>query len=647
MNQEQILASIDWCLVQLKAEQNPDGSFTSTTREYIRGTVVASHNRRTTFYPSAIVLALEQNESRIAEEIRNQAVAFLLQESGPTYEYHYWTHDQTNLPSYPPDLDDTLLALTAIHSVDERLITGKCLAWLLRHLITNEKKPGGPYRTWLSNSLKQASWHDIDGVVNANIHFALHKLGIKTPILTEFCQQIVYEQRWYSSYYIGIWPMLYSLARLPIWQNQTVWIPIWQEYINSPNDLLGQALVLSSAIRTNSTDHTGLQKLAAKLVHACTNKNVLVDDCSYIMERHGADITELSGSKSWTLAAIAESLELFRKKFFQSEKIGGDKNKNKRHERIIGKIKNRFASLSPELQKKTNELITKIDAQDPRHEITLSAYFTNEYTDRPLSNQDIEKIDYLNTLNWLTCQIHNNLFDETKHEYLLAIAQLVWREIGNELATLCYGKNTTRQQIVAVIDEVDSANALEFAGRLKHQDGSINLARTWPNIAQNAESSKSIGLSIGVSLVFALGGNVDVTVINKVTTYYRHYLTAKQICDDIHDWENDLTNLQINPTIIALLKEYSLVFPEKDSLNLNNDLQTLREIFWYKVMPSRLVEASEHCVKAASWCRDLPWLTRPDFFLENIQIVSKKINSCRSNFLKTNEFLNTYANFSA
>ena len=139
MNQELLMASTEWCLAQLKAEQNPDGSFTSTTREFCRGTLVASHSRRTTFYSAAITLALQESKSPIVEEISGQAVSFLLHEAGPNYEYRYWSHDQTSLPDYPPDLDDTLLALAAIHTVDERLITGRCLAWLLRHLITGEK----------------------------------------------------------------------------------------------------------------------------------------------------------------------------------------------------------------------------------------------------------------------------------------------------------------------------------------------------------------------------------------------------------------------------------------------------------------------------------------------------------------------------
>lgn len=648
MNQDQLLASIDWCLAQLKAEQNPDGSFTSTTREFARGTLVASHNRRTTFYSAAITLALEQSSASLATEIKNQAVSFLLHEAGPNYEYRYWTHDQTHLPSYPPDLDDTLLAIAAIHSVDERLITGRCLAWLLRHLIAGEKKPGGPYRTWLFSPTKQDVWHDIDGVVNANIYYALTRLGINAPQLAEFCHTLVQEQRWHSPYYIGIWPTLYSLSRLNIWKDmQTNWLAIWQDYIHSPNDTLSQALILSSALRTGYTDTGALRKLAAKVMRACADANDTLENCAYIMERHGADTTELSGARGWTLAAMVESLELFKEKFYPQPKILTESISEQLYQQVTARTYERFSNLPETLRLPALQAVQNIITIDKRQEIGLAAYYANEYLNAPLAKRITEELGYLNMLGWLAYQIYDDWLDEGKSHSPLTIAQIAWREVGGSFTSLCRGQIPLHNWVKSLLDEVDIANGLDYAtNRLPQYTDGITLPAPLPEV-QNMTYCKSIGHALGVGIVFALGTQARENTLEGITQFFRHYLTAKQLCDDIHDWEQDLIALRITPVIQLVLAQYKLEHPETESIKLAQDLTQLRQIFWNHSMPILLANASDHCTQAASWCRDLPWQTKPTFFLNGLQQVQNAIQRCRSEFFKTTEFINTYAAITA
>lgn len=644
MNLESLSTSIDWCLDQLKAEQNPDGSFISTTREFCRGTLVTSHHRRTTFYPSAITLALQSSPAKIAEEIRGQAVSFLLHEAGPSYEYRYWSHDQTNLPDYPPDLDDTLLALAAIHSVDDRLITGRCLAWLLRHLIGVETKPGGPYRTWLFSPGNRTAWQDIDGVVNTNIYYALCQLGIKAPGLADYCRTIVNEQRWHSPYYIGIWPMLYSLSRLNLWKkDQTHWATIWQEYIHSPNDTLSQALVLSSAIRTRYNDQTNLQRLVTKLVNACSETNKELDQCSFIMERHGVDTTELSGARGWTLATIVEALELYKQKFYPDPKINPNTAAQACYSNATEKAKQRFFYTPEPLKKLATNALAKIIKLDKHQEIGLAAFYTNLYLNSPLDQNIVEELGQINMLGWLAQTIYDDWTDENTSQSPLALAQIAWREVGTAFNSRCQGQPQLNQWINKLLDEVDATNGLEsLANQITGNNTNLILPENKPHLDFTL-NCKSIGHTIPIGITFSLGKKFEKSTLDGVEQMFRHYLSAKQICDDIHDWEADLKARRLTLVIRLILEQFRLENPHIESINLDTNLNTLRTIFWKQAMPASLQLAADWITQATSWCRDLPWSNKPDFFLTNLQRVQTAIQKCRHDFFKTTEFITTYA----
>lgn len=644
MNLDVLNASIDWCLAQLKAEQNPDGSFASTTREFCRGTLVNSHQRRTTFYSSVITLALQHSPAKIAEEISGQAVSFLLHEAGPNYEYRYWSHDQTNLPDYPPDLDDTLLALAAIHSVDERLITGRCLAWLLRHLIGVETKPGGPYHTWLFSPGNRTSWQDIDGVVNANIYFALNQLGIKTPKLADYCQTLVNEQRWHSPYYIGIWPTLYSLSRLNLWHNDSSnWATIWQEYIHSPNDPLGQALVLSSAIRTEYNDITNLKKLAYKLINACSNTNQELDRCSFIMERHGVDTTELSGSRGWTLAAITEALELFKHKFYSERTTHPHTVTQTHYANVIKKVTDRFSSAPEQLKQQALGALERVKQLDKHCEIGLAGFYTNLYLNSPLDQKIIEELGRVNLLGWLAQTIYDDWVDENTSQHSLALAQIAWRDVGVAINKLCHAQLKLNQWTTKLLDEVDISTGLENLSKSQIKISTdLALYSDWPTSNPDF-NCKSIGHAIPMGIVFSLSQNSDDSTLNAIEQMFRNYLNAKQICDDIHDWETDLKSHRLTPVVRLILEQFKLENPAIKSVNPEKDLTILRTLYWKQALPISLQMASDWITQATSWCRNLPWLSKPDFFLANLQRIQTTIQKCRQDFFKTTEFLTTYA----
>ena len=280
---------------------------------------------------------------------------------------------------------------------------------------------------------------------------------------------------------------------------------------------------------------------------------------------------------------------------------------------------------------------------DKRQEIGLAAYYTNEYLQTPLATRVVEELGYLNMLGWLAYHIYDDWIDEGHGAYPLAIAQMSWRELGSDFATLCRGQIVLHNWVKNILDEVDSANGLDhMTNRLSQIDGTVDISSFSPK-TNDVEPCKSIGHALGVGTVFALGSQARNSTLEGVTQFFRNYLTAKQLCDDIHDWEKDLIALRLTPVTRSVLSQY-LAEHGKVSITLENELPTLRSIFWDHSMPIVLAQAADHCSKATAWCRDLPWQSKPVFFLDGLQQVQTAIQRCRNEFFKATEFLNTYAN---
>jgi hypothetical protein len=110
-----------------------------------------SVSRRTTFFPSLILLALSHFDQPEAQHIKRRTAQFLLKQKSDGWSFNYWDRKSaaSRAQPYPDDLDDSFTALAALWHYQPTLIDGKALAAAAKLLIATERQEGGPYKTWL------------------------------------------------------------------------------------------------------------------------------------------------------------------------------------------------------------------------------------------------------------------------------------------------------------------------------------------------------------------------------------------------------------------------------------------------------------------------------------------------------------------
>ena len=66
--------------------------------------------------------------------------------------------------------------------------------------------------------------------------------------------------------------------------------------------------------------------------------------------------------------------------------------------------------------------------------------------------------------------------------------------------------------------------------------------------------------------------------------FFRHYLIARQLHDDAHDWADDLSHGQINSIGALVLNYFKEHYPKEENATAAILTPKLREIFWTQIL---------------------------------------------------------------
>src|SRR5207302_1646631 len=111
-----------------------------------------------------------------------------------------------------------------------------------------------------------------------------------------------------------------------------------------------------------------------------------------------------------------------------------------------------------------------------------------------------------------------------------------------------------------------------------HAKGKIPDYKNYKQLAQ-----KSLGHGLGpFAVLFSLGYRKNSPEIKNLLLFFTHYLIARQLNDDAHDWEKDLQLGHINAVCALIVKRYQT----KEHLSLPYDqvVPQLQQVFWDEII---------------------------------------------------------------
>lgn len=525
-----------------------------------------NHRRPTVFFTALIAGSLSVVPE--TEMSRQKACQYLLRHASSSLTWNYWERNSSMrlTEPYPDDLDDTACALAACSQSSPHGLSGRQQAQLAQALITAEQQPGGPYATWLIDEAELTTWHDIDVAVNANIAFVLQLQQTRLTSLDHYLETAITQAEVNSSYYYGQEPVIYFLARsCPPNSRITLQQMVTSRLISYTSlSALRLALLIASANRLGIAD-TSLQSARLRLLSLQQADGSWPAEAFY-MEPPKGGRQRYAGSRALTTAFCLEALSFTIPPQAPAKK--SDFN---------NLVRMPCAKRSP-LKQSHDDHLRKLVHADHDGQIMRYSQQVGLALKTALTEQQIRLLNSGSTYGWLAYTILDNAIDD-QQVLNLPLAFGAQRHMMTCFLQLGLGDDFTIL-LHKTLQAIDEANMWELT-KSRALPGKPIAIRSLPDYA---DLSMLADRSLGHLLVPAAVGLIGTRQLGSFSqsaleSFYRHYLIARQLNDDAHDWEQDLLHGQLTAVVCLLLRAFA-VAQNISKVDPIRDIDALRQYFW-------------------------------------------------------------------
>lgn len=632
-------------LAYIAKHQLDDGSFESFSSPSAKH-FQPQHTYRTTFVPALVLGALAGATIPGAETIRERLASFLAEQASPTGSYNYWakrTKQRQTLP-YPDDLDDTFCALSGLYLHDPAIVSAKTLAAAVRLLLATETTVGGPYRTWLVANTAKPVWRDVDLAVNSNIAYFLSLVSEPLPNLIDYIDQCLVNDELRSPYYPSAYPLIYYISRGYNGRQTTALVKTIRTLLANANTPLQTAICLSALAQLGALKN--ITKPLASLVR------LQQTDGSWPAEAFCIDPaingqTHYHGSAVLTTALVLEALQRCTQPV--RSKLPADKQRIVKQPladsaAVLALADAQCEALAPELRATTLEALRKLATSSNGPEIINLPHEFNQSLREPVpttSKSFFTGLSLANLYGWLAYTIYDDFLDGEGQPELLPSANLAMRS-----SLHCFSQATPLRRSFQALtrqtfDTIDGANAWELTHCRFPVYGREILIDALPDYGDLSPlAERSLGHTLApLAILIAKGLGSRDLAFRQARQAMHHYLIARQLNDDLHDWQADLQNGQITHVVNRILADLDLA---PGPHRLPELLSKAKQQFWHITLKSLGQQTLQH-IERSHQALDKSGLYVADNVIErNLKSLETSIAKALTTQRQTVNFLKHY-----
>jgi hypothetical protein len=636
--------TIDRAIEHIKSQQSLEGIFVSLS-SFSPDDFSSAVPRQTTFF-TANILACIQNIPEQTADIRDAGIKFLLSQKSKQWSFNYWARgapERTTLP-YPDDLDDTFAALAAIARHNGALIDGHAFSAIAKILTMREIKEGGPYRTWLVADDAQASWQDVDSIANSTIGYFLSLVGVRLPRLEKFLDEIVRRHQLTSPYYPDVFPSIYFLSRF--YKNCSVasttsvtraaLADIVIERLRDGISTLQYAMAISSLVNLGYAENFVFDTVADLLVARLEREGFL--PYAFCIDPARDSKRCYAGASALTAAFCAEALALAQSHDATSHRVRhGARPTPTLHNHIRSLARTACQTLDPDLRAMALAQIEKTSDE----KITTLAYEFHEALYKKgvyISLGVVEPLSLANLFGWMAYDSYDAALDGEDDAARIPCANFFLRTLTEIYHSLSARTAGIIPLFKTTMNRIDNANAWEQ----RHCRIFVVGSNATPSFGDHQTlADRSIGHAMGPLAILLLAGYpAESEEYKNVESFFRHYLIARQLHDDAHDWTEDLLRGRVNSVSAIVLNRFKEKYFD-GSDKIMTALPQLKKIFWEEAIDvgARMIIAH---VAAARRAREKSPLVDTDFMESALQRLASGARRAVTERDETLVFLKNY-----
>ncbi|HSX00288.1 MAG TPA: hypothetical protein VLH38_04595 [Patescibacteria group bacterium] len=571
----------------VRAMQADDGhfdSFSSSTKQPFEPILTY----QTTFTSSLMLHSLAGSTE--AQDIRNKLSDWLLTQKNDAWSFNYWgTHapERKTLP-YPDDLDDTFCALAALYKHNPQLIDAQALGKIVRLLLATETTVGGPYRTWLVTADAPAVWQDVDLAVNSNVAYFLRLAAQPLPNLTTLMTEHIKSGRLLSAYYPSIYPLFYYLAR--------------------SYDGDAASLLITQLRRRRRSGYWGTpQQTALAMSALCELKapDDLRPAIDYLLEQQLPDghwpaeafcidpaktgRQYYNGCAALTSSFIIEALKhtIAKNKSTPRLSIPHKEHKSAQiHAAVLAKARMQYKRLGPTLRTYMTSTLERMVQGDHSREIVLLPYFFAQALRSGTPSQALlTNLGLANLYGWAAYTIFDDFLDGDGKPQLLPVATSALRYSLEQFQIALPLSPEYQTFVRQTFHTIDNANAWEIRYcRFNLDEGQYIQIGALPNYDRLQRlAERSLGHALTpLGILSSLGIMPNDPAAQRLVLSLKQYLIARQLHDDLLDWEKDVRAGHCSFVVQQLLHILQVTPGRYDLFEL---VPRMQQAFWGQVLP--------------------------------------------------------------
>lgn len=577
------------------------------------------------FPTTQVLLCLNYLHSNPAlASIKEKCSTFLLSQRSKYWSFNYWVKDsrESKLMPYPDDLDDTFCALSGLYQYNRKLIGGNEMAKIVSLLTSLEHREGGPYYTWLVPPDGKKIWKDVDIAVNSNIAYFLYLQEVELPNVNRFIEAHIDKADFTSPYYPTLYPVVYFISRFYQGNRKDKLVSLllsrkddkgtWENPLNT-------ALAISSLINLGIPSEKfdkGIDYILQSQNKGCWPAHVFYLDPTRNRK------TYYAGTSALTTAFCLEALGKYAKAKTKIASLNLKPSiEEKIYKSVLETVEQRFVNFDTACKNEAfSQLRLVLKGSSGKQIPLLPHYFRvslGKYG-KDIPDEFIIKLGSLNVFGWIAYTIYDNFLDEEADPKTLSIANIALREL-----TICFYDLLPKQSnfwelFQEIMDGIDEVNLWEVMHtKISMFPNAVDLTKLQVPTYKNFErlAQKSLGHGLGpVAILFYLGYQRNAPEVSNLILFFKHYLIARQLNDDAHDWENDLKRGYINSVAAILLKNFTdkneMISGSQSKHGKKTDMKDLvpklQKVFWYKTIVEVCQIIEDHILLAKKSLHKIP-----------------------------------------
>lgn len=509
------------------------------------------------------------------------------------------------------------LLLISVENFGRDLISTCQLIRILDSLISKEITEGGPYASSPDNK-------NIDIGTNILIDCFLRLKGVELESLEKLIDTSIRENNFYSDYCVNPYFLIFLLSKNAKKKNKDILIKYLIDNENGDNwgNILNTSLAVISLSNLNYEN-----RLDKEFKYLENNKKLLNNSFKLFKSADFEIETTLKLNASIYSKAMLTIKNIKPDIFhnFNKEEKSVIKNILKFHSNRTKNLGNDFEILS------TKEIIATITRNSDKQMSLMPFYLKKALGEKAkcISNKDISQLGLNNIYFWNAFIIYDNFWDEDEESRpeLLPIANYFSRNFLSYLSSEFCTNNDFCAFFQKTMDKLDKANFNEVRNQRFIINGfEVDIPNTIPDYT-NYESKfwpSSGHAVISVAMLMKLNYRITSPEVSNLMNYFKNYLIAKQINDDLHDWIEDLNRGHFTIATAEIIKRWKTIHPNKKKLNLNEEELMLRRLFWESIDDITTI-ALCYLKKSRKRLANLSILEEPKYLMQFIEIEEKII----------------------